>query len=478
MRSTPVSFGPFELVARLGVGGMGEVFLARRDGHEVALKLIRPELASHESFRRMFANEARIGRRLQHAHLVRVLDDGVLDGVAYLVLEYVDGASLDKLLEDGPLSAVATVALGRQLSDGLRFAHEACDEAGAPLQLLHRDVSCSNVLVGRGGVVKLADFGVGRAGSQTTSTHALKGKRSYFAPELLRDGPDAFAPVTDLFACGVVLHHALTGAPPFDDALEWARLGGPLSLDGALGAVLRRALAPAPADRFGSARELGDALSALPEAACTREGVAELKERVARLPRGRPALADVDRLILDELRGVAFERTVPHARHKRRARSRRAALSIGVGLALLSTAAGYRLVSRRPAAPASATAPPAQPPPPPAPALDAPAPPPPPESAHAATTSPTLSRAHPSERPRARTGLLTLETDPWGTAWLGERRLGVTPFARVRVPAGRHQLALDVQNSGRRRFIDVVVPAGEEARVSIHLPAGAPARGR
>src|SRR5215468_1346809 len=98
------SFGPFDIVARLGVGGMGEVFLARRDRREVALKLIRPELANEPSFRRMFANEVRIGRRLHHPHIVAVVDDGVLEGVPWLALEYVDGVSLDQLLQNTSLS--------------------------------------------------------------------------------------------------------------------------------------------------------------------------------------------------------------------------------------------------------------------------------------------------------------------------------------------------------------------------------------
>jgi serine/threonine-protein kinase len=444
-------FGPFEVISRLGVGGMGEVFLARipPSGDPVALKLIRPELVTDPKLRRMFHNEARIGALLRHSNLVRVLDEGEIEGVPYLAMEYVRGASLGQLLDEGPLSLAGTVEVMRQLLDGLEFVHTLTGDGGAPLGVVHRDVSCSNVLVSTAGAVKLTDFGIGRTEGQTlTSTSELKGKRGYLPPEVLRLGPSAYGRRSDLFAAGVVLVRLATGESPFDDVLEWQARGCPLALDGELGALAAHVLALDPQQRPESAAELRRALDAI--SAHTDEAVEELRKRVARIDtRPGPAVPRIDGLILDEIRSSASPAPVAQRRSR--------AWVIGA-IGLVAAGLTWGLAARQRRAPAAPAQPIASAPPAPAPAAPVAPDPPAPEPV--------------SPRTRvARTGLLTLDTEPWGTAWLGGRKLGVTPFVGVRLPAGKHQLMLDVRNEGVRRPIEVTVTPDSEVRMSVHLPA-------
>jgi serine/threonine-protein kinase len=448
-------FGPFEVLSRLGVGGMGEVFLARSSssGNNVALKLIRPELVTDPKQRRMFHNEARIGALLRHPNLVRLIDEGEIDGVPYLAMEYVRGASLGQLLAEGPLSPAGTVEVMRQLCDGLEFVHTLTGDGGERLGVVHRDVSCSNVLVSTTGEVKLTDFGIGRTEGQTmTSTSELKGKRGYLPPEVLRLGPGAYGPRSDLFAAGVVLVRLATGEPPFDDVLEWQARGCPLALDGELGALAARVLAPDPERRPASAAELRRALDAI--SARSDEAVEELRQRVARIDtRPGPAVPRIDGLVLDEIRSSASPPPVAPRRSRAWAFGAVGLLAVsGIGWGVV------RWQRRAPAAPAPiASAPPA----PPAPVAAAPVAPDPPAA------EPVSARA----RVAVRTGLLTLDTEPWGTAYLGSRKLGVTPFVRVRLPAGKHQLMLDVRDEGVRRPVEVTVTPDSEVRMSVHLPA-------
>ena len=470
-------FGPFEIVARLGVGGMGEVFLARRDGGAVALKLIRPEFARDAKFRRMFANEARIGARLRHDNLVRVVDEGELDGVAYLAMDYVDGVPVDRLLQTGPLSPAAAVAVMCQLLRGLAHAHELRDDEGRAMNVLHRDVSCSNVLVSVDGTVKLTDFGIGRADDlgTTTSTQGVKGKRSYLAPELLAIGGAAYSRRSDLYACGVVFHRLLTASLPDEGAAApppYAQL-------------VARALAIDPLHRFASAPEMLAAIEALgmPDG----DGVAELRARVATADRGPVALPAIDQLILAEMRAGSepvsatetATRVAPAKRRDARSLAPMALVAVSAALAIGLVAARAR---RQPApttnAPTSTTAATTEPAPP----TSRPPQAAPPAIGAAGASAPAPSARHvappPTHATPPKTGLLTLDTEPWGTAYFGARRLGVTPLARVALPAGRHELQLDVRNSGHRRTLEVNVIAGSEVRVSVHLPAAATATHR
>ncbi|MDB4969791.1 MAG: serine/threonine protein kinase [Myxococcales bacterium] len=296
-------FGPFEVVSRIGFGGMGEVFRARFANEpgapQVALKLIRPEHASDARFREMFLGEARVGSLLDHPNIVGMVDWGEVDGVLYLATELVDGISLHRLLSASqPTLEIGAYVVGALL-DALAYAHELRDAAGKPLGLVHRDVSPANVLLSNTGGVKLADFGVSKiAGAPLTLTGELKGKPAFMAPEQL-PGHGMIDGRADLFAAGVVLHLAVFGRPPFTDVNSWLVQGTPIDVEGPLEDLITLSLAPDPAHRFASADEFAAALRrAVPpsEAAAT-----ELGRRVRELAAGERPLTDMERLIMLEL---------------------------------------------------------------------------------------------------------------------------------------------------------------------------------
>ena len=275
---------------------MGEVLLAlRREGafeRRYAVKRLRPALRADPAARTAFLDEARLAGLLYHPHLVRVFDVGEDADGPFMVMEYVDGLSLGALVRraeargwDVPLPV--GLELLRDVARGLAAAHEARDVDGRPLELVHRDLSPENVLVGRDGVARLADFGIARALGRATETtrEILKGKRGYMAPEVLRfEEP---TPRSDLFAFGVVLFETLAGRrlyPPPDgarrilsepppDLLE-ERPDAPPALVGLLFALL----APEPGSRPESARAVATAL----EEALARASVDEDELTLAR----------------------------------------------------------------------------------------------------------------------------------------------------------------------------------------------------
>lgn len=280
--------GPYELGERLGLGGMAEVFVAYRAGphgfaKKVALKRILPELASDPRFVAMFCDEARISAPLCHPNIVQVIDFGESHGELFMAMEYVEGVSLAKLLryvsgrrERFPLGSALFIA--HEVLTGLSFAHEACDENGNPLHIVHRDVSPGNVLIGRAGDVKLADFGIVRSAYVDRRTYPgeLKGKVGYMSPEQVM-GIEV-DPRSDLFTVGIILSEMLIARPLFSGQNEFDILTkiyeADLSSLDKYGAdlapgvrdVLRKALAKAPADRFATARDFAAALRRLAQA--------------------------------------------------------------------------------------------------------------------------------------------------------------------------------------------------------------------
>ncbi|MAT25282.1 MAG: hypothetical protein CMN29_10030 [Sandaracinus sp.] len=261
------------MLRRLGRGGMAEVFEAvatGADGFErrVALKRVLPDKAADARFRAMFFDEARLASRLHHANVVAVLDYGLEGERPFQVLELVDGADLGALLDErGPLPLGLALHVGREVALALDHAHRAKGADGAPLGLVHRDVSPSNVLVSREGEVKLTDFGIAFAHGRRTETAAgtVKGKAAYMSPEQLMGAP--LDGRSDLFALACLVHAAATGASPLAGEDRMARLlaGAPLPLDPSLPedvrALLGRGLRLARSERFGDAAELAEALA-------------------------------------------------------------------------------------------------------------------------------------------------------------------------------------------------------------------------
>lgn len=219
----PAQVGPYELLLRLGSGGMASVYLARLRGEAgfarpYAVKLIHPWLSEIRELVDMLMDEGRIAARLAHPNVVSTIDLGVDNGTYYLAMEYVDGVALDRLLEPYPewRPPELIVPIAIDALRGLQAAHELCDSEGRPLELVHRDVAPGNVMVTVDGTALIADFGVAKARARVTKTNpgVVKGKAGYVAPEVVMgkhiDGR------ADVFSMGVLLWNALTGVRLFD----------------------------------------------------------------------------------------------------------------------------------------------------------------------------------------------------------------------------------------------------------------------
>ncbi|WP_437728429.1 serine/threonine-protein kinase [Sorangium sp. So ce861] len=262
-------------------GGMASVHFGRLVGahgfaRTVAIKRLHPQFARDPEFSSMLLDEARLAVRIRHPNVVTTLDSVQADDELFVVMEYIAGESLSSLLREAgrqgqkvpqPVgSAIVAGALA-----GLHAAHEAIDEDGAPLQIVHRDVSPQNILVGEDGIARVLDFGIARAAvrSQVSRVGQLKGKLSYMAPEQLRGAPvDRRA---DIYAASVVLWEVLTGRRLFTgecDAEIYGRiLEGvvqPPSAYGevpkALDEVVLRGLEKDPERRYATALEMAAAL--------------------------------------------------------------------------------------------------------------------------------------------------------------------------------------------------------------------------
>jgi serine/threonine protein kinase len=275
----------YQLLARLGQGGMAEVWKARLTGpggfsRVVVIKRILPHLAADPSFVKMFMSEARLSARLSHANIVQVFEFGEENSEHFLAMEFVHGRDLASIIREhkplGPLSPGFVSYVGHEVCRALAYAHTLTDEANRPLRLIHRDISPSNVIVGFDGGVKLLDFGIAKALSDSnegTQTGTLKGKFGYMAPEQLEG--QAFDHRADLFAVGVVLHELLTGRRLFKGGTDFqtianvksAKVDPPSSVNALvpleLDTIVLKALNRPREDRYQSAAELGEALESI-----------------------------------------------------------------------------------------------------------------------------------------------------------------------------------------------------------------------
>ncbi|WP_437283524.1 serine/threonine-protein kinase [Sorangium sp. So ce375] len=304
--------GPYELLLQLAKGGMAEVFIARRaraaDGGDaggaagsggadlgreplVAVKRIRADLRYESSYASMLFDEAGIASRVASPHFVPVLDYGIDEaGAPYIVMELVVGVTL-KLLTRAPevLGVGDAIELIAQAAEGLHAAHEARDSSGELLQVIHRDISPSNVLIGVDGRASICDLGLAYALRRTTRTKtgAVKGKLSYFSPEQANARP--LDRRSDVFSLGVVAWEVLAGRRLFSGSsmisILHAVLGRevpPLSSERegvghALAAAVARALERDRDARWPTAAELAQAL----RAAAAAEGHAASRDAIA-----------------------------------------------------------------------------------------------------------------------------------------------------------------------------------------------------
>jgi serine/threonine protein kinase/dipeptidyl aminopeptidase/acylaminoacyl peptidase len=211
----PRQLGHYEIISRLGAGGMGEVYRARdlRLQREVALKVLPPEVATDPDRQRRFAQEARLASALNHPNIVTIHDIGIAEGVPFIVSEVIDGESLAAQLGAGPLPVKKTLDLAIQIADGLSAAHHA--------GIIHRDMKPANVMVTRTDIAKILDFGLAKPenpqaalGGAATEPGLIMGTVSFMSPEQARGEAVDFR--SDQFSLGLILYRMLGGSNPFE----------------------------------------------------------------------------------------------------------------------------------------------------------------------------------------------------------------------------------------------------------------------
>jgi len=285
----PTRYGKYFLVRKLAEGGMAEIFLAKQVGEEgfernVVIKRMLSNLSSSPDFVTMFLDEARLAARLAHPNIVQIHDLGTAEGCYYICMEYLAGEDFSAVLraaskrrEYVPMGIVLRILI--EAAHGLQYAHEFADESGRALNLVHRDISPSNIFVTYVGQVKVLDFGIAKAESRTTHTTAgvVKGKYMYMAPEQARGQQvDRRA---DVFSLGVSLYEALTNVRPFARDVELAILNAVLTADfrpprelrpeisPELEAIVLKAMSSVVETRYQSAAEMAADLEQLQDPA-------------------------------------------------------------------------------------------------------------------------------------------------------------------------------------------------------------------
>ncbi len=277
------SVGRFTLLVPLAQGGMAEIWLARQTGLRgfeklVVIKRMVSSLGSDPEYLEMFFSEARLAAALSHHHIVQIYDLGEHQGAPYIVMEYLDGEDLAAVRrtaqkQGNPIPDAYAVKYVSMAAEGLHYAHTRQGPDGNPLFIVHRDVSPQNLVATMDGGLKVVDFGIAKLASTATYSGKLKGKLAYMSPEQARG--EELDGRADVFALGVVLFELLTRTrltPKMNDLqlLDFMAGGRPFDLPTqrrpelapALEAIVVKALARNREARFGSARELQDALEA------------------------------------------------------------------------------------------------------------------------------------------------------------------------------------------------------------------------
>ena len=325
----------YKVTDRLDTGGMAEVFRGVAEStvgglkRNVAIKRILPNLTKNKKFVQMFLDEAKLALHLQHANIVQVYDIGSSDGggdsAYFLVMEYVDGCNLKVVFESlkaqgQRLPVSQSIYIIMEVCRALAYAHDLVDpDTGKPLGIVHRDISPPNILISKKGEVKLADFGLAKAASQleTTDPGVVKGKFSYLSPEAARaEEVDRRA---DVFAVGILLYEMLTGKRLFDAETDYKTVLlvrqatvppiAPQNPDVApeLEAIVRKALAKSPAERYQRADDLADALAQYLFSRGLKVTARDIEQLIVRClaerqkssPKARTSL--IDNLIQDEI---------------------------------------------------------------------------------------------------------------------------------------------------------------------------------
>ncbi len=490
------TFGRYVLGPRLAAGGMGEVHLATQLGmgefaKPLVLKLLLPHLASLPRAVEMFLTEARLASRMNHPNVVHIFDVGVIDGRHFIAMELVRGVALSKLLTAMSaarkhLDADLVLYIARCLCDGLHHAHEQRGPDGKPLNLIHRDVTPENVLVGVEGQVKLTDFGVARAADQGPDGRVV-GKLGYIAPELFAGHEvDRRA---DVFSTAVTLFNVAALQRAFhretrDATLEAVRRE-PLpnlralrpDLPPEFAAALDRATHKDPAQRFASARELRDALPAPKNAGAAEELGALVNalcsDQLMTLDMGveqtvslRAGTAQLSPSPMPLTKPTVSERPAP---------KRRVKLFVGVGL--LQVAIAGVLLATWPSRPAPQPVVEVAPPAPPAPPVEPPTPVAvePPPATEFADEPPAPPKKKPTARgrkevkaaeaPPADPGFVVVDATPWALVSINGKEIGETPIASFPIAPGAAVVTLRNPDTGKQLVRRVNVKQGERAYV-------------
>jgi len=292
----------YEILEKVGEGGMAIAYRGRDRvlGRVVAIKVMRPELATDAGFLARFRREARAAAGITHEHIASVYDTGSDGPYHYIVMEYVEGESMrDRLRREGSLPLAEALRIATETAEALEAAHQA--------GVVHRDIKPGNILLGRGGQVKVTDFGIARAASapNQTDTSTMLGSVNYVSPEQARG--EAVGPQGDIYSLGATLFEALTGKAPFDGGDRLAilhkhvydraprpsemRPGLPPEVDSVVGHCLQKDLSR----RFASARELLSYLAACPREEDASAAAAARGRLRGIVSRGAPAAAWVQR---------------------------------------------------------------------------------------------------------------------------------------------------------------------------------------
>ncbi len=498
----------YQLHHPVGRGGMAAVHLATMIGpagkRPVAIKQLAGDAALEISARRRLIDEARLVFQLRHVNVCQVLDLASSEEGTYVVMEYVDGLDLRALVRRaGPLPIPLALYVGREMARALDYAHRRRDDGGQPLFLVHGDVTPSNVLMSAEGEVKLADFGIARALGVAAPGRAVRGGTpGFMAPEVEAGAAPTLR--ADIYGLGMTLYHALTGKRQGDAgfAPRTLRAARPDSSP-ELEALLARAVATEPRERFSSAGQLEEALAielARRHAAFTpsllARAVNEHRDAAAAepFPSGVTVLESMTGWTgpsteTDETAAPGAEtETLPLAKPRRRRFAialALAGLALGGGAAVIAwvvpgltrdTPPVAQAISALPvdaAPPAAAAAPP--PAAPTAPAADA--------GVEHEATAPAPVPTHPPRRrassarstaaaarvaPDTARGHLTVTAATWGAVYVdGKQVAAQTPLYRYSLPAGRHSVKLFRPSTGRySRERPVEVKGGQLATVT------------
>ena len=502
--------GRYQLVGPIARGGMAELWVAQQRGPEgfqrvVALKRILATTETDPDVIHMLIDEARIAAHLAHPNIVQIIELGEHEGNFFIAMEYLNGEPLSQVMRRShdvarPMPVNLAMWVVCEAAAGLGHAHHQRTLAGAPMEVVHRDVSPQNIMVTYDGVVKVVDFGIARAvlRSSRTKTGAVKGKAAYMSPEQA-EGLRVDAR-SDVFSLGIVLFEVVTRSRIWGDTEEMRvllnlvdRVPMPRARDVVpstpprLDLIIAKALSMNPAERFPTCKEMMAALQDYLRSMKSPVGHLELeghmKPLFAEREEARRKMIEMAALGLpaDEVSQNPFQLATPHTTKGQRAGPspsgpaggglRRLAVAIAVG-AVVGAAAMFAAAFMQKRSSERFVPPPIvvnmRPPPEPPKAVEPePAPPPPPEP-----VAPEPEPEPPAPVKRSRTpkkGLLRLETDPWTQVYLGSRLLGDTPLFDIELPAGDHMLRLVNQEEGISQRIQVSIRAGEKTAKKLKL---------